>query len=195
MNSPRWRGMRVGLLGGSFNPPHEGHLHISKTAMQMLGLDCIWWLVTPQNPLKTQKPLSLRDRESLCNQLVDDPKILVSTIEDDLGTNITYQTIKKLKRYYLHTDFVWITGMDNALNLHTWNNWTELLELLPMAHLTRMPATSLVQGSPLRLYQKQRHIVQTHAGRPSLDSGQTFWILGKKMINISSTEIREKSIP
>jgi len=166
MNSPRWRGMRVGLLGGSFNPPHEGHLHISKAAMQMLGLDCIWWLVTPQNPLKSQKPLSMEQREALCNDLVDDPKILISTIEKDLGTNITYQTI---------------------------NNWQELLDLLPMAHLTRMPATSLVQNNPLRMYRKQRHIVQRHAGRPNLDSGQTFWILGKKMIDISSTEIRSRS--
>ena len=193
MNSPRWRGMRVGLLGGSFNPPHEGHVHISQAAMQMLGLDCIWWLVTPQNPLKSQKPLSLTQREALCNDLVDDPKILISTIEKDLGTNITYQTIKKLKQYYADTDFLWITGMDNALSLHEWNNWQELLDLLPMAHLTRMPATSLVQNNPLRMYAKQRHIVQTHAGRPNLDSGQTFWILGKKMVNISSTEIRSKS--
>jgi len=193
MNSPRWRGMRVGLLGGSFNPPHEGHLHISKAAMQMLGLDCIWWLVTPQNPLKSQKPLSMEQREALCNDLVDDPKILISTIEKDLGTNITYQTIKSLKTYYRDTDFVWITGMDNALSLHEWNNWQELLDLLPMAHLTRMPATSLVQNNPLRMYRKQRHIVQRHAGRPNLDSGQTFWILGKKMIDISSTEIRSRS--
>ena len=193
MNSPRWRGMRVGLLGGSFNPPHEGHLHISKAAMQMLGLDCIWWLVTPQNPLKSQKPLSMEQREALCNDLVDDPKILISTIEKDLGTNITYQTIKRLKTYYRDTDFVWITGMDNALSLHEWNNWQELLDLLPMAHLTRMPATSLVQNNPLRMYRKQRHIVQRHAGRPNLDSGQTFWILGKKMIDISSTEIRSRS--
>lgn len=192
-NSPRWNGMRVGLLGGSFNPPHEGHVHISKAAMQMLGLDCIWWLVTPQNPLKTQKPLSIEKRAALCEDLVDDPKIIISTIEQDLGTNITYDTIKGLKRYFADTDFVWITGMDNALNFHTWNNWKELLEIIPTAHLTRMPATSLVQSSPLRMYQKQRHIVQTHAGRPPLDSGQTFWILGKKMINISSTEIRAKS--
>jgi len=152
-----------------------------------------WWLVTPQNPLKSQKPLSMEQREALCNDLVDDPKILISTIEKDLGTNITYQTIKSLKTYYRDTDFVWITGMDNALSLHEWNNWQELLDLLPMAHLTRMPATSLVQNNPLRMYRKQRHIVQRHAGRPNLDSGQTFWILGKKMIDISSTEIRSRS--
>ena len=168
-------------------------MHISLMAMQMLDLDCIWWLVTPQNPLKTDAPLSMPRRIEQCEEIAAHPKILVSGLEQDTGTHITIDTIRALKRYYSKTDFVWITGMDNALSLHQWNDWKTLLELISMAHLTRMPATSLVQNSPLRLYEKQRHTVLMQAAKPDLGPGRTFWILGKKMINISSTQLRNQS--
>ena len=112
--------MRIGLLGGSFNPPHEGHMHISLAALKALQLDAVWWLVSPQNPIKADKPLPLEERMSLCQSLVDHPKILISDIEKDLGTNITYHSVKKLKAAFPKTNFVWISGMDNARSLHQW---------------------------------------------------------------------------
>jgi len=185
--------MRVGLLGGSFNPPHQGHLHISLAAMKGLELDCVWWLVTPQNPIKDIKAPPMNKRAELCRELVDGyPKILVSNIETALGTNITFHTIKKLRHSFPHTDFVWISGMDNALGLHQWNHWKDLLGEICMVHLTRNPARSLVRNCPYRMYEKQTHKFIDKAGKLPLDSGTTYWMLQKKMVNISSTEIREK---
>lgn len=192
LNSPRWKNKRVGLLGGSFNPPHEGHVHISIAAMKGLYLDAVWWLVTPQNPIKDESPLPLKERMRLSKDLVKHPKIIISTIEDELGTNITYDTIKKLKRYYSKTNFVWISGMDNALGLHEWNHWQDLLSEICMVHLTRSPARTLVKQCPLRMYEPQNHVFIDKAGHLPLDPGTTYWMMQKKMVNISSTEIRKK---
>jgi nicotinate-nucleotide adenylyltransferase len=185
--------MRIGLLGGSFNPPHAGHVHISLAALKGLELDFVWWLVTPQNPNKGEAPLPLQERMALCEALIDHPHMLVSGLETDLGTTITYHTIKKLKAYYPHAEFVWISGMDNALGFHKWNHWRALLGEIAFVHLTRHPARSLVQASPLRMYARQKHRIISHAGRWPLEAGTTYWMMQKKMVNISSTEIREKS--
>jgi nicotinate-nucleotide adenylyltransferase len=193
-NSAPWNGLRVGLLGGSFNPPHEGHVHISLAAMKGLQLDAIWWLVTPQNPLKDEAPLPLEERMRLSKEIVKHPKILVSDMEKDLGTNITYYTVKAIKKHFPRTEFVWVSGMDTALNFHKWNRWQDLLAEICMVHLTREPANSLVQSCPLRMYEKQNHVFIDKGGRLPLDSGTTYWMMQKKMVNVSSTEIRHKSI-
>lgn len=186
--------MRVGLLGGSFNPPHAGHMHISLAALKGLELDCIWWLVTPQNPIKDVKAPPLNTRAELCRKLATHPKILVSNIETHMKTNITYHTIKKLRQNFPHTDFVWISGMDNALGLHKWNYWKELLGEVCMVHLTRNPASSLVRNCPYRMYEGQTHKFIDKGGKFPLDSGTTYWMMQKKMVNISSTEIRNSRI-
>jgi len=193
LNGPRWKNRRVGLLGGSFNPPHEGHLHISLAALKGLHLDAVWWLLSPQNPLKTIKPLPLAERMILCQTLVQHPKILVSDIEQALGTSITYQSVRKLKTFYPDTQFVWITGMDNALGFHRWNNWQDLLKEICMVHLTRNPARSLVRSSPYRMYDRQKHVFLDKGGPLPLESGTSYWMLQKKMVNLSSTHIREKT--
>lgn len=195
LGSRRWQGLRVGLLGGSFNPPHIGHVHISLAAMKGLELDCVWWLVTPQNPLKPQRPALLEERVAECRALTKDhPRIVISAIEADLGTHITYDTIRKLKTCYPAQSFVWISGMDNALSLHHWNRWQELLALVPMVHLTRKPATSLIRRCPLRLYAKQKHVFVESSGRWPLTPGTTYWMLQNRMVNVSSTEIRENRL-
>lgn len=191
LDGVRWKGKRVGLLGGSFNPPHEGHVHISLAAIKGLQLDCVWWLVTPQNPLKTDAPLPLGERMALSRQITaDHPKILVSSLEEALGTAITYETVRRLRKRFPGTDFVWISGMDNALSLHLWHHWQELLDEICMLHLTRNPARSLVKKSPVRMLQTQKHVVTNKSGRFPLDSGTTYWMMQKKMLNVSSTDIR-----
>lgn len=191
-NSSRFRGLRVGLLGGSFNPPHDGHVHITMAALNGLELDMVWWLVTPQNPLKESviKPRPMAERMQLSQEIMNHPKVLISNLEEHFGTTITYETIKNIKRQFPKTEFIWISGMDSALDLHRWNNWKDLLELVPMVHLTRMPATSLVQNCPLRSYERQRHIVLDKGAKVPLTPGTTYWFLSKKMINISSTQLR-----
>jgi len=192
LDSPRWARMRVGLLGGSFNPPHEGHVHISLAALKGLRLDAVWWLVTPKNPLKDKASLSLEERVRLSKELVKNPKILVSDLEKDLGTSITYYAVKKLRKHYPKTQFAWISGMDNALSLHRWNHWRGLLKEICMVHLTRPPATGLIQGCPLRMQSTQIHRVIDRGAAYPLDSGVTYWMLQKQMIDASSTSIREK---
>ncbi|MCB1562734.1 MAG: nicotinate-nicotinamide nucleotide adenylyltransferase [Alphaproteobacteria bacterium] len=195
LNAPRWKNMRIGLLGGSFNPPHEGHLHISLSALKGLALDAIWWLVTPQNPLKTEAPLPFEDRMALCRIITaQHPRLLTSGLEKELGTPFTRETARALKKAYPDTDFVWIAGMDNALTLHQWNAWRDLLNEICILCVTRPPALSLVQNSPFRMYGREKHVTLRHAGKKPLDSGTAYWMLDKKMLDISSTKIRENTL-
>lgn len=193
-DSKRWSGMRVGLLGGSFNPPHAGHMHISEAALKGLQLDYVWWLVTPQNPLKSEKPRSFEARVALCKTMLSHPRMLVSELEAELGTLTSYDTVLALRHHFPDTEFVWITGMDNALTLHKWHRWRDLLGLVPFVHLARYPASSLVQGCPLRMYRRQRHRMISKAAKWPLEPHTSYWMLNKKMVNISSTEIRNKVV-
>lgn len=187
--------MRVGILGGSFNPPHIGHVHISKIALNSLHLDAVWWLVTPQNPLKSSDNLlPLPERVRLSQEIMRHPKIVVSGLESALGTTHTYGTVKAIKQFFPHTQFCWITGMDNAHSLHRWNHWRKLLSEICMVHITRHPPVKLIRQCPVRMLNTQRHIILTRGQRAALDSHTTYWLLQKKMIDISSTEIRNKLI-
>ena len=187
--------MRIGILGGSFNPPHQGHVHISKIVLKSLKLDAIWWLVTPQNPLKTSDDLlPMDERITLSRKILDNyPKIIVTDMERGFETTYSYASIIKLKKYYPHTDFVWITGMDNAHSLHLWNNWKDLLEEICVVHVTRHPPVKLMKQCPVRMLSTQKHIILDRGGHMPLNPRTTYWLLQKKMVNISSTEIRSKS--
>lgn len=193
LNSQRWRNMRVGILGGSFNPPHEGHIHISQAVLKSLHLDAIWWLVTPQNPLKSAKDLlPLDKRVALCRAMIKHPKILVTDLERDLGTSYTYDSIKQIKKAFPHTQFAWITGMDNALNLHKWDRWKDLLDEITMVHITRFPPVKLIRNCPNRMLSSQNHVILPHGGHVPLSPRTSYWLLQKRVVNISSTEIRKK---
>lgn len=193
-NAHIWKNKRIGILGGSFNPPHAGHMHISKIALNTLKLDNVWWLVTPQNPLKSsQDLLSEEERIRLCRQIVNHPKITVTTLEQQFKTPHSYATILQLKHHFPHTQFAWITGMDNALNFHLWNNWRDILSKICMTHVTRSPPVNLIRKCPVRMLGTQKHITLDHAKRVKLESHTTYWLLQKKIMNISSTEIREKN--
>ena len=131
---------RVGLLGGSFNPAHEGHLAISLEALKRLALDQIWWLVSPQNPLKSRLDMAqLPSRMASARAIVaDHPRIVVTDLERNFGTTYTVDTVKRLKRNE-QCDFVWLIGADNLLQLPKWRNWRTLLNLVPIAVFDREP--------------------------------------------------------
>ena len=190
-SSAQWSGMRVGLLGGSFNPPHEGHLHISLIALRALKLDCIWWLVTPQNPLKDKAENSFNKRFAMCEDLITTPKIIVSDLERQLKTNLSWQTIRAMRLHFPCTDFVWITGMDNAQTIHKWHNWKDILSNVATAHIARPPAYNLIENCPLRLLSSQNHVFLEKAQKVSLRPHNTYWLMQKKMVSFSSTEIRK----
>lgn len=187
--------MRVGILGGSFNPPHLGHVHISQAVLKSLRMDAIWWLVTPQNPLKTNKNLlPFEERIKLCEEIASHPKIVVSGLEKELGTTYSYQSVKKIRKHFPNTHFAWITGMDNALNLHKWDRWQNLLDEIAMIHITRFPPVNLIRNCPNRMLSSQKHIILTHGSNVPLTPRTSYWLLQKRVVNISSTEIREKNI-
>ena len=143
-----WAGRRIGLLGGSFNPPHEGHLHASLLALRTLGLDQVWWLVSPQNPLKaTHDMASLAERLGEARCFVRHPRIIVTDIETQLGTRYTADTLDKLQLRYSRTTFVWIMGADNLIQIRRWKRWKDIFYGVAVAIYDR-PAYSLkAEGS------------------------------------------------
>ena len=129
-------GLRIGLLGGSFNPAHGGHLHVSLTAMKRLRLDYVWWLVSPGNPLK-ETPAPLDKRLAGARAIARHPRLIVSDIEAQLGTRYTIDTVKALQRRFPFVHFVWLMGSDNLENFHHWRNWQEIARRLPLAVVQR----------------------------------------------------------
>lgn len=189
----RWRGLRVGLLGGSFNPPHAGHLHIAQLAKKKFGLDFVWWIVTPQNPLKETKEMRPYDErhENVEDMLQGYPHQMPTHLESELGTQYTYETVTKLKQNFPQTDFLWICGMDNAHIFHKWDRWQRILEMVPITFIARPPARNLVRSCPIRLLDNISHKHTTYGRNTDLKTPAIYWLEGDKMIDISSTEIRK----
>ncbi|MDR3425031.1 MAG: nicotinate-nucleotide adenylyltransferase [Alphaproteobacteria bacterium] len=135
-----YSGLTIGLLGGSFNPAHEGHLAMSLYALKHLGLDQIWWLVSPQNPLKTPASMAGLERRRECAaRWALHPKLTVTVIENELGTRFTVDTLRELKRRFPRTRFVWLMGADNLRQIPRWKAWRDIFRLVPVA-VFRRPA-------------------------------------------------------
>ena len=137
------RRLKVGLMGGSFNPAHDGHLHIAKMALRRLGLDEVWWLVSPQNPLKTRDDMApLAERLASAQRIARHPRIKVRDIELHLGTHYTADTLIALRRRCPNMRFVWIMGADNLIGFHRWERWSLILHTAVIAVFDR-PSYSL----------------------------------------------------
>lgn len=132
--------MRIGLLGGSFNPAHAGHVHISEFALQKLGLHEIWWLVSPQNPLKAAEGMApLEERLQTARRVADGHAVRVTDIERDLGTRYTADTLAALTRRFRDVHFVWIMGADLLLEIPRWRRWQTIFRTVPIAVFGRPP--------------------------------------------------------
>jgi nicotinate-nucleotide adenylyltransferase len=131
--------LTIGLLGGSFNPAHDGHLYVSETAIRRLKLDYVWWLVSPQNPLKTpdgMADLALR-LERARKVAAAHPRLIVTGLEDALGTRFTVDTVRALQRRFPQVRFVWLMGSDNLVQFSRWRNWQQIGSLIPIAVVQR----------------------------------------------------------
>ncbi|WP_245363990.1 nicotinate-nucleotide adenylyltransferase [Neorhizobium galegae] len=136
------RGMAVGLFGGSFNPPHEGHLLVAEIALRRLGLDQLWWMVTPGNPLKSRSELaSLDDRLTMSEKLIDDPRIKITAFEKTLGGSYTADTLAFVKARNPLVHFVWVMGADSLKTFHHWQKWQTIASTFPIAVIDRPGAT------------------------------------------------------
>lgn len=137
-------GAKIGLLGGSFDPAHEGHVHITEAALRRFGLDRIWWLVSPGNPLKAHGPAPLDQRIAWARDIMRNPRVEVTGIEATLGTRMTRDTIAGLQRLYPGVRFVWLMGADNLVQFDRWEHWQDIAARVPIGVIARpgwrMPA-------------------------------------------------------
>lgn len=154
------KGYSVGLLGGSFNPAHGGHRHMSVAALERLGLDEVWWLVSPQNPLKPVAGMApLAARIASARKVARHPRIRPTAIEAELGTQLTIDTLRALKRRFPHVRFLWLMGSDNLLQFHRWVEWRQIARTVPIVVMARPHYVGRSQSAPamawLRRYRHQ----------------------------------------
>jgi nicotinate-nucleotide adenylyltransferase len=186
-------GLRVGLLGGSFDPPHEGHLHISRWALKEFGLDRIWWLVSPGNPLKANGPAPLERRMAACRELVNHhPRIIVTDLEAQLGTRYTAETLARLFELYHDVRFVWLMGADNLASFHRWDKWSDIMKSIPIGVLAR-PGEQIRAGcSPAARSYRNNRLPARRATALPLRKAPCWALLTGPMMDVSSTEIRAR---
>lgn len=134
--------MVVGLFGGSFNPAHQGHLLVAEIALRRLGLDQLWWMVTPGNPLKNRSQLApLEERLAGCETLAEDPRIKVTAFEQALGTSYTARTLEYVRARNPDVNFIWIMGADNLASFDRWQRWRKIATTFPIAVIDRPGST------------------------------------------------------
>jgi nicotinate-nucleotide adenylyltransferase len=184
-------GMRIGLLGGSFNPPHAAHRAISLFALKRLQLDRVWWLVTPGNPLKENGALhALGDRMQAAREVADDPRIQVSCLESVIRTRYTIDTINFLRRRASGLRFVWIMGADNLAQFHRWQHWQRIAAQMPIAVIDRPPqsfrALAALAAQALAPYR----LPENEAGRLADRRAPAWVFLTGLKLNLSSTTLR-----
>jgi nicotinate-nucleotide adenylyltransferase len=188
---PHSDGLRVGLLGGSFNPPHQAHRAISLFALKRLKLDRVWWLVTPGNPPKDNGGLhTLAERAEAARKMAADPRIDISCLESVIGTRYTADTINYLRMRASRLRFVWIMGADNLAQFHRWQNWQRIARQVPIAVIDRPPQSFRALSAPAAQALANYRIPETEAGRLA-DRRAPAWVFltGMKM-NLSSTGLR-----
>ncbi len=194
---PTAPGMRIGLYGGSFNPPHEGHLHVARTALRRLGLHQVWWLVSPQNPLKSSDETEdYAQRLAHVRALADEPGMVVSDAEAHLPSAYTAETLTALRARLAGVRLVWIMGGDNLLTFHHWRRWGDILQLMPVAVIARgaladqptAPSLAALAPAP-RAYRDAR--IAPQAARRLVEMEPPRWIyLPQRLHPASSTALR-----
>jgi len=187
-------GQRIGLLGGSFNPPHRAHVAISEAVLRRLGLDQIWWLVSPGNPLKDHGDLApLGQRMAACRALVTNPNIKVTALEAELGSSATAVTLAYLKRRSPGVHFVWVMGGDNLAGFHRWNAWRQIAAMMPFVVADRPQWRLRALSAPAaRALAAWRIPEQGSRGLP-LRRPPAWVYLGVRLYDDSSTALRARA--
>ena len=181
----------MGLLGGSFNPAHEGHRHIAELGLARLNLDQVWLLVSPGNPLKPRAGMgSLADRLHSARFIADGRRIVATTIEAKLGTRYTFDTLRALRRLFPRVRFVWLMGADNMAQLPRWQHWTDIVRMMPFAVVPRPGYNGrALAGKVAHRFRRVRRSPRT---APALAgySAPAWTFLPARQNSLSATELR-----
>jgi len=189
-------GMRVGLFGGSFNPAHEGHAHVARTALTRLGLDRVIWLVSPQNPLKpTHETAALTRRMWGALRFAEGPSMIVSDAETKISSFYTIDTLRVLKARHPGVRFVWVMGADSLASFHRWRGWTQIMREVPVAIVSRPRVNLRSRFAPAAVRFAGARIPSA-AARTLADRKPPAWVFLTEPLNFtSSTALRRLERP
>jgi nicotinate-nucleotide adenylyltransferase len=185
-------GMVIGLLGGSFDPAHDGHVHITHEALRRCGLTHVWWLVSPGNPLKPNPPAPLERRIARAREEMRHPRVTITGIEAQLGTRYTAETLRALHHRYPGVRFVWLMGADNLAQFDQWQDWRWIMDNVPVGVLARPgDRISARPSRAARVYAQAR--LPAGAARLLGRSDAPAWCFGTvPMVSLSSTMLRNR---
>lgn len=190
------KGMVVGLFGGSFNPPHAGHVLVSEIALRSLGLDQLWWMVTPRNPLKSKRGLApLQTRIEASETMARDPRIRVTAFEQAFGDNHTARILQRLKARKPGVRFVWIMGADNLKTFHRWQNWQLIARTFPIAVIDRPGSTLSYLSSKMAQRFDDARVDESDAALLAHLMPPAWTFLHGPRSSLSSTAIRQEKGP
>ncbi|WP_047996905.1 nicotinate-nucleotide adenylyltransferase [Puniceibacterium sp. IMCC21224] len=185
-------GQCVGLLGGSFDPPHQGHVLITREALRRFGLDRVVWLVSPGNPLKSQGPAPLPSRMTAARAIIQHPRVIISDAEARLGTRYTAATLRALQAAHPGVHFVWLMGADNLAQFHRWDQWRDILRSVPVGVMARPGDRISARMSPAAR-QFRAYTLSSRAARLLPRAAPPAWcFVNVPMSNLSSSAIRAK---
>lgn len=185
-------GQVIGLLGGSFDPAHQGHVHITREALKRFGLDRVWWLVTPGNPLKTHGPAPIQARLARARQVMQHPRVEVTDLETHTRTRFTAETLEALQALYPGVRFVWLMGADNLAGFHRWERWDWIMQNVPVGVIARPGERGAARLSPaaerfaLARIPGRRARLLSRAGAPAWS------LINVPMMDVSSSQIRAR---
>ena len=185
-------GMEIGLLGGSFAPQHGGHVHITREALKRFGLDRVWWLVSPGNPLKARGPAPLEQRMDAARRLVDHPDVVVTDIEARLGTRFTAETLEQLMAHYPGVRFVWLMGADNLAGFHHWDRWEWIMRAVTVGVIARPGQRISARMSVAAGKYRRFRLRGREAARLAVSDAPAWCFVNVPLDNSSSTAIRAK---
>lgn len=190
---PSRPGLRVGLYGGSFDPVHDGHRHVAETALRRIGLDRVWWIVTPGNPLKSRRPAAMATRLAAMRSAIRHPAMEVTDIDSAIGTRYTVETIRFLQRRCPGVRFVWIMGADSLQGFDHWRDWREIARRIPIAVIDRPGFTLPSLASRMaRTFASSRRPAAAAGSLPYARPPAWVFLFGRRS-NLSSTALRDKS--
>jgi nicotinate-nucleotide adenylyltransferase len=185
-------GQIIGLLGGSFDPAHQGHVHITREAIKRFGLDQVWWLVSPGNPLKARGPAPLAERMARARAVMDHPRVHISDFEAQVGTRYTAETIAALQKARPGVRFVWLMGADNLAQFHRWQDWQQIMARVPVGVLARPGDRLAARASKAAMIYNFARLGGRQSRLLGLSAAPAWCFVNARMIDVSSSAIRAR---